>query len=270
MSDPADNTVIDLADRLWQAAIDRTPIEPITEMRPGLTLADAYTIQACNIRRRVLSGRAIRGCRLGRTSVPRQDILGVAEPDFGILIDDMFLDDGDQVPYDDFLQPRVMATLGFVMGADLAGPGITTADALGAVRGVVPAIEIVDSRIAEWRVQLADTVADNASSGKVVLGSRITPVTGIDLRLLGILLYRNGAPVESGAGAASLGNPVRCLTWLANRLPPPQRGLRTGDIVLAGPLHRLVPVRPHDVYHAEFAHLGSVSVSFRPGDGAVA
>ena len=119
-------------------------------------------------------------------------------------------------------------------------------------------------------MQLADTVADNASSGKVVLGSRVTPATGLDLRLLGVLLYRNGSPVESGAGAAALGNPVRCLTWLANRLPPPQRGLRKGDIVLAGPLHRLVPVRTNDVYHAEFAHLGSVSVGFRPGDGTAA
>jgi 2-keto-4-pentenoate hydratase len=270
MSETDESTVIELADLLWQAAIDHTPIEPITETRPNLTLADAYTIQACNIRRRVLAGHAIRGCRLGRTSVPRQDILGVDEPDFGILIDDMFLDDGDQVTFESFLQPRVMATIGFVMGDDLAGPGVTTADALGAVAGVVPAIEIVDSRIADWRVQLADTVADNASSGKVVLGSRVTPATGLDLRLLGLLLYRNGSPVESGAGAAALGNPVRCLTWLANRLPPPQRGLRKGDIVLAGPLHRLVPVRTNDVYHAEFAHLGSVSVGFRPGDGAAA
>src|SRR6478672_8980043 len=123
MSETDESTVIELADLLWQAAIDHTPIEPITETRPNLTLADAYTIQACNIRRRVLAGHAIRGCRLGRTSVPRQDILGVDEPDFGILIDDMFLDDGDQVTFESFLQPRVMATIGFVMGDDLAGPG---------------------------------------------------------------------------------------------------------------------------------------------------
>ena len=103
---------------------------------------------------------------------------------------------------------------------------MTTVDALTAVGGVLPAIEIVDSRIADWRVQLADTVADNASAGRVVLGSRITPATAVDLRLAGMLLYRNGSPVESGAGAAALGNPVRCLSWLANRLLPPQRGLR--------------------------------------------
>ena len=270
MSDTDENSVIELADSLWQAAIDRAPIEPITDTRPDLTLADAYAIQAYNVRRRVEAGHAIRGCRLGRTSVPRQDILGVDEPDFGILIDDMFLDDGARIAIGSFLQPRVVATLGFVMADDLVGAGVTTADALGAVSGVIPVVEIVDSRIADWRVQLVDTVADNASSGKVVLGSRVTPPTGLDLRLLGLLLSRNGAPVESGAGAAALGNPVRCLTWLANRLMPPQHGLRKGDIVLAGPLHRLVPVRPNDVYHAEFAHLGSVSVEFYPGDGAAA
>ena len=115
----------------------------------------------------------------------------------------MFVDDGDEVPVESLLQPRVAAEIAFVMARDLAGPGVTTADALTAVGGVLPAIEIVDSRIADWRVQLADTVADNASAGRVVLGSRITPATAVDLRLVGTLLYRNGAPIESGAGAAA-------------------------------------------------------------------
>jgi 2-keto-4-pentenoate hydratase len=187
----------------------------------------------------------------------------------GVVIDDVFVDDGDEVPVESFLQPRVVAEIAFVLADDLAGPGITAADALTAVGGVLPALEIVDSRIADWRVQLADTVADNASSGRVVLGSRVTPATAVDLRLVGLLLYRNGVAIESGAGAASLGNPVRCLTWLANRLLPPERGLRRGDIVLSGPLHRLVPVRPNDVYEVEFAHLGTVTVQFG-GEGAAA
>ncbi len=186
-----------------------------------------------------------------------------------MLIDDMFVEDGDEVPVESLLQPRVVAEIAFVMARDLAGPGVTTADALTAIGGVLPAIEIVDSRIADWRVQLADTVADNASAGRVVLGSRITPATAVDLRLAGMLLHRNGSPVESGAGAAALGNPVRCLTWVANRLLPPERGLRGGDIVLSGPLHRLVPVRPNDVYEVEFAHLGTVTVRFG-GEGAAA
>jgi 2-keto-4-pentenoate hydratase len=185
-----------------------------------------------------------------------------------MLIDDMFVEDGDEVPVESLLQPRVVVEIAFVMARDLAGPGVTTVDALTAIGGVLPAIEIVDSRIADWRVQLADTVADNASAGRVVLGSRITPAAAVDLRLAGMLLHRNGSPVESGAGAAALGNPVRCLTWLANRLLPPQRGLRGGDIVLSGPLHRLVPVRPNDVFEVEFAHLGTVTVGFGGGGAA--
>ena len=125
-----------------------------------------------------------------------------------MLIDDMFVEDGDEVPVESLLQPRVVAEIAFVMARDLAGPGVTTVDALTAVGGVLPAIEVVDSRIADWRGQLADTVADNASAGRVVLGSRITPATAVDLRLAGMLLYRNGSPVESGAGAAALGNPA--------------------------------------------------------------
>ena len=264
----SDGVIVELADRLWRAEIDRSPIDPITETHPDLTLADAYAIQARNVARKVEAGGAIRGYRLGRTSQPRQDILGVAEPDFGMLIDDMFLDDGNEFAFESLLQPRVVAEIGFLMARDLAGPGATTADALTAVGGILPVIEIVDSRIADWRVQLADTVADNASSGRVVLGSRVTPVAAFDLRLIGLLLYRNGVPVESGAGAAALGNPVRCLTWLANRLLPPERGLRRGDIVLSGPLHRLVPARRNDVYEAEFAHLGTVTVGFGGGVAA--
>ncbi|MGV0715251.1 fumarylacetoacetate hydrolase family protein [Mycolicibacterium sp. XJ662] len=268
MGDATSVTVGELADRLWRAECDRTPIEPLTDSRPDLTLADAYAIQAHNVRRRVHAGRAIRGCRLGRTSQPRQDILGVAEPDFGMLIDDMFVDDGNVVAFETFLQPRVVAEMAFLLSDDLVGPGVTTADALSAIGGVLPVLELVDSRIADWRVRLADTVADNASSGRVVLGSRATPATGIDLRLVGLLLYRNGVAIESGAGAAALGNPLRCLTWLANRLLPPQRGLRRGDIVLSGPLHRLVPARPNDVYEVEFAHLGTVTVQFGGERGA--
>ena len=152
---------------------------------------------------------------------------------FGMLIDDMFVEDGDEVPVRVAPPATRRGRDRLRTARDLAGPGVTTVDALTAVGGVLPAIEIVDSRIADWRVQLADTVADNASAGRVVLGSRITPATAVDLRLAGMLLYRNGSPVESGAGAAALGNPVRCLSWLANRLLPPERGLRAGDIVLS-------------------------------------
>ena len=220
MSDEDRTTVVELADRLWRAEVDRMPIDPITETRADLTLADAYAIQAYNVRRRVEAGRAIRGCRLGRTSQPRQEILGVTEPDFGMLIDDMFVEDGDEVPVESLLQPRVVAEIAFVMARDLAGPGVTTADALTAIGGVLPAIEIVDSRIADWRVQLADTVADNASAGRVVLGSRITPATAVDLRLAGMLLHRNGfsGGERGGCGRTGQSGPM---PHLAGQQAPP-------------------------------------------------
>jgi 2-oxopent-4-enoate hydratase len=265
VSAPDVPTVVGLADRLWRAEVERTPIEPLTDTRPELTVEDAYAIQAHNVRRRVGAGRRVRGCRLGRTSGPRQRVLGVDEPDFGVLLDDMFADEGQQLPLEELLQPRVVATLAFLLASDLTGPGVTVADALTAVAGVLPAIEVVDSRIADWRVRPADTVADNASAGRVVLAGRITPVSAVDLRLMGLLVHRNGAPIESAAGAAALGSPARCIAWLANELGADGRGLRRGDIVLAGPLHRLVPVRPHDFFLAEFAHLGSVTAQFSDG-----
>jgi 2-keto-4-pentenoate hydratase len=258
-------TIVGLADRLWRAQADRTPIPPITDMRPDLTVEDAYAIQTHNVGRRVSEGRIVRGRRLGRTSQPWQQVLGVDEPDFGVLLDDMFVDEGEEVPLAELLQPRVVATMAFVMGTDLHGPGLTIADALAAIAGVLPAIEVVDSRIADWRVRLADTVADNASAGKVVLGGRITPASDVDLRLVGLLLYRNGSPIESAAGAAALGNPARCIAWVAGELGLTGRGLRRGDIVLAGPLHRLVPVRPADHFRVEFAHLGPVTAQFDVG-----
>jgi 2-keto-4-pentenoate hydratase len=253
--------VVGLADRLWNAAVDRRPVEPLTRARPDLTVQDAYAIQAHNVGRRVAAGAVVRGCRLGGT--PTRVPSG-----FGVLLDDMVLDEGDDIPAELLVQPRVAATMAFVLSADLAGPGVTIADALTAVAGVLPAVEIADSRITSWQVQVADTIADNACGGKVVLGGRITPVTGVDLRLLGVLLHRNGSPIESAAGAAAHGHPARCVGWLANELGSAGQGLRKGDIVLAGPLHRMVPVRPGDFYQAEFAHLGTVTVPFADGTAA--
>jgi 2-oxopent-4-enoate hydratase len=251
-----------LADRLWQAEAERKPIEPITDAHHGLTVEDAYAIQTVNVERRVAAGRVIRGRKVGLTSRAMQQLLGVDEPDFGVLLDDMFVEDGADIEVEALLQPRVEAEIAFVIARDLAGPGVTTADVLTAIAGVLPAIEIVDSRIAEWRIQLVDTVADNASCGRLVIGGRLTPVTAVDLRLIGMLFYRNGKPIDSGAGAAALGNPAYCVAWLANKLGELGSGLRAGDIVLAGALHRMVPVRPADVFRAEFAQLGDVTIRF--------
>jgi 2-keto-4-pentenoate hydratase len=257
--------IAECADRLWQAQVTRSPVSALTDDAPDLTVADAYAIQSYNIDRQVAAGRVIRGRKVGLTSRPMQELAGVSEPDFGVLLDDMFVEDGDEVPLESLVQPRVEAEMAFVLDRDLAGPGVTTSAALTAIAGVQPAIEIVDSRIADWRIRIVDTVSDNASSGLLVVGGRLTPVAGLDLRLVGMALTRNGALIDTGAGAAALGNPARCVAWLANKLSAFGTPLRQGDIILPGALHRMVPVHPGDVFRAEFAHLGAVTARFSNG-----
>jgi 2-keto-4-pentenoate hydratase len=251
-----------LASRLWDAEADRMPISPPSADRPGLLPAEAYAVQARNVERRLAAGRVIRGHKVGLASQPMQELLGIAEPISGALLDDMFVEESEEIGYDELIQPRAEAEIAFLMGRDLSGPGVGTAQALAAVDGALAAIEVNDSRITDWRLQLPDSVADNASSARLVLGGRMTPVAGLDLRLTGVLFYRNGVPVASGAGAAALGHPARCVAWLANQLGAQGSGLRPGDVVLSGALHRMVPVRPGDVFRAEFAHLGAVSTAF--------
>ena len=256
-----------LAHELWEAQQTAQPVEPLTERNPDLDVTDAYTIQRHNVERRVRDGGHVIGRKVGLTSRPMQQLLGVNEPDFGALLDDMFVEEGDEVAVETLIQPRVEAEMAFVMGRDLAGPGVTTTTALAAIAGVLPAIEVVDSRVADWRIKLVDTIADNASSAKVVIGGRLTPVTEVDLRLVGMLFHRNGIPIANGAGAAALGNPARCVAWLANKLAAFGTSLHRDDIVLPGAMHRMVPVRRGDVFRADFAHLGTVSVRFRDGGG---
>jgi 2-keto-4-pentenoate hydratase len=255
----------ELADALDGAERTRVPIAPLTEANTELTVADAYAIQTINVERRVGAGRVIRGRKVGLTSKPMQQLLGVGEPDFGVLLDDMFVEDGDPISIDTLLQPRVEAEMAFVLSDDLEGPGVTTSNALAAIEGVLPSIEIVDSRVVDWRIQLVDTVADNASSGRLVIGGTLTPVSGLDLRLIGVVVSRNGRMIDTGAGAAALGNPARCVAWLANKLAGFGQKLRAGDVVLPGALHKMVPAEGGDTFRAEFAHLGAVNASFTNG-----
>jgi 2-keto-4-pentenoate hydratase len=250
------------ADALWAAEATCCAIEPLTAARPDLTVAESYAIQELNIERKLGEGRVLRGRKIGLTSRAMQTLLGVAEPDFGALLDDMFVEDGDVIPARTLIQPKAEAEVAFVLGSDLAGPGVTATDALRAIEAAAAAIEIVDSRIADWRISLADTIADNASSGRVVLGTRLVPVGRLDLRLLGMAIWHNGELADTGAGAAALGNPARCVAWLANTLGSLGSGLRTGDVVMSGALHRAFDVTSGDEVRAELAGLGSVSVRF--------
>ena len=252
----------ELADELWDADRTAKPVAPLTERYGDLGIEDAYAIQTLNIERRIAAGERVIGRKVGLTSKPMQQLLGVDEPDFGVLTDAMLVEDGDLIALSRLVQPRVEAELAFVMARDLAGPGISAAVALDAIAGVLPAVEVVDSRVADWKIKLVDTVADNASSGLFVIGGRMRPVADLDLRLLGVVVSRNGELLDTGAGAAILGNPARCVAWLANTLGSLGAGLKAGDIVLPGAVHKMVSVEPGDVFRAEYAHLGAVTVRF--------
>lgn len=258
--------VAELADALWRAETNRTAIPPITDGISMFSPSDAYAVQRINVTRRLDQGSVVRGRKVGLTSRASQAVLGVTEPTFGVLLSDMFREDGDELALGDLLQPRVEAELAFVLSTDLSGPGVTTVTAMRSVDCVVPAIEVGDSRITDWRIRVSDTIADNASSARVVIGPGFAPLTpALDLGHLGVLFYRNGVPIDSGAGAAVMGNPVRALAWLANKLAEYGEFLRAGDVVLAGALHRMVPVRAGDEFCAEFARLGAVGVRFTGG-----
>ncbi len=255
-----------LADELWEADRSAKPVAPLTERHPDLVLDDAYAIQTINIDRRVDQGQRVIGRKVGLTSRPMQKLLGVDEPDFGVLTDEMFVEDGDLIDLNRLLQPRVEAEPAFLMERDLAGPGVTTGRALAAIAGVMPSVEIVDSRVADWKIKLVDTVADNASSGLLVVGGRVSKLDDLDLRLMGVVVSRHGEVIDTGACAAALGNPARCVAWLANKLGSFGGGLRAGDIVLPGAPHKMVAVQPGDVFRADFAHVGAVTVRFSARD----
>jgi 2-oxopent-4-enoate hydratase len=252
----------DLAARLRVAEDDRVPIPPLTEEVPELTVADAYRIQQLNVHRRKEEGGLVRGRKVGLTSLAMQQQLGVDEPDFGAIFADMVVEEGDPVPVSELIQPRIEAEIAFVMETELQGPGVSSADALRAVAGALPALEIIDSRVADWKIKLPDTIADNASSARIVCGGRLTPLDDLDLRTIGTVLSVDGAVAATGAGAAVLGNPIRCVAWLANKLGEFGVPLRPGDLVLAGALHAALPVAAGVSVQAEFAELGSVTTRF--------
>jgi 2-keto-4-pentenoate hydratase len=257
-----EDRLAELADALWRAEQHRTAIPPIMRDNPHLTVADAYNIQLINISRKIEAGARIAGRKVGLTSRPMQQMMGVDEPDFGVLLEDMFVEEGDGIPVADLVQPRVEAEIALVLGRDLRGPGLSSTTALRAVESAAASIEIIDSRIADWKIGLIDTIADNASSARVVVAGRRTPVEGLDLRLIGMALSMNGEVLETGAGAAVLGNPARCVAWLANKLAGFGEQLYAGDVILAGSLHRAIPVKAGDSVVAEFDRLGSVRTRF--------
>jgi 2-keto-4-pentenoate hydratase len=255
------------AQALYQARRGRVPIQPFTDADPSLGMAEGYAIQQELIKLLLADGDRIIGHKVGVTSKAMQKLIGIDSPDYGPVLASTVYRDGDTIPLDRFIQPKMEAEIVFVLGGQLAGPGITVTDAHLAIAGAVAAMEIVDSRIADWRIKLADTVADLASNGAMVTSSRIVPLDGIDTRLIGMTLTRNGELVDTGAGAAALGDPVAVVAWLANVLGQDGVTLEPGHLIMTGALHAAVPMAPGDVFRAEFDRLGPVTVRVSPGSG---
>ena len=242
---------------------DARPIAPITQSDPTLDIGDAYEIQRINVERKLAAGAQVVGHKVGLSSPAMQRMMGVEEPDFGHLLDTMVLSPGTPVGLGALIQPRVEVEVGVVLKRSLPPGGCTVDDVAAAVDHVVAAIELIDSRIVDWRIGIVDTIADNASSAAFALGARHVSLTEIpDIRLTGALLWRNGELVESGAAGAVLGNPLSSVAWLANTLAPFGVTLAAGDVILPGSCTRAVDVRPGDTVVAEFDRLGEVALEF--------
>ena len=255
--------IAEAADRLWTAARSGIPCAPVRDLIGADDVEAAYAVQEINTRRllgdeeRVLSGR-----KIGLTAKSVQAQLGVDQPDFGMLFDDMEVLDGEEIAWDRCHQPKVEAEVAFVMAAPLSGGHIQMVDLLASIGFVLPAIEIVGSRIAGWDIRLADTIADNASSGLYVLGQTPRRTGDFDPRLCGMVLTKNGEPVSTGAGAACMGSPLNATLWLARTMAKAGQPLGPGDVVLSGALGPMVDAAPGDVFEARINGLGSVRAAF--------
>ncbi|GGU81646.1 hydratase [Streptomyces litmocidini] len=249
------------AELLRSAEQHVAPIAPLTDAFPGIGTVDAYEIQLVNVRHRLAAGAEVRGHKVGLSSPVMQRMMGVDEPDYGHLLDDMELRPHDPVPVARYCHPRVEVEVGFVLGDDLPGETCTPADVLAATERVVPALELIDSRIRDWRITIADTIADNASSAGYVVGEGRDP-RELDLTSIGARLSSGGELLAEGRSDAVLGDPARSVAWLARTVARFGVSLRRGHVVLPGSCTRAVDVAAGTVFTAEFTGLGSVSLSF--------
>jgi 2-keto-4-pentenoate hydratase len=250
------------ADLLATAEAQREPIEPLTTAWPNITVVDAYEIQLLQVRNKLAAGASIRGHKVGLSARAMQEMMGVHEPDYGHLLDTMFVFEGDAVEASQLCYPRVEVEVAFVLGAPLQGPGVSVADVLRATAFVLPSIEIIDSRIIDWKIKLPDTIADNASSARLVLGGVATTVPMLDLRTLGAVVRKNGEIVATGASGAVLGNPATAVAWLANKVHSFGVTLDAGHVILPGSCTRAIDVKAGDSIRADFDVIGSVNVNF--------
>ncbi len=252
----------ELAAELAEAERTRVPMTPLTSNHSDIDVVDAYEIQLINIRQRVAEGARVVGHKVGLSSEAMQKMMGVDEPDYGHLLADMEVFEDKPVPAGRFLYPRVEVEVGFILADDLPGAGCTEDDVLAATAAFAPSIELIDTRIKDWKIALCDTIADNASSAGYVLGKERVSPKDIDITAIDAVLTRNGEVVAEGRSDAVLGNPVTAVAWLARKVDSFGVRLKAGDIVLPGSCTRAIDARPGDQFVADFTGLGSVRLSF--------
>jgi 2-keto-4-pentenoate hydratase len=251
-----------IAHELLDAEANHAPIPPITDAVPGFSVEDAYAVQKIVIDHRLGEGRKIIGKKVGLTSKAMQQALGVSEPDYGMLLDGVLIEDGVSYETSQLLQPRIEGEIAFVLNKDLVGPNVTVEQVLEATEYVSPSLEVIDSRIKDWKIKLPDTIADNASSARVVVGKSQVSVAGLDLANVEMVFKKNGEEIGRAKGDAVLGNPANAVAWLANKLHELGVPVNAGDIIMPGALTAMTPVAPGDTIEAEFSQIGSVSVRF--------
>jgi 2-oxo-hept-3-ene-1,7-dioate hydratase len=263
-----DQRMIDsLARRLNEAERTKSLVRMFTLEHPELTIEDAYAIQRTWTALQVEQGRVIKGHKIGLTSKAMQSAVGIAEPDYGVLFEDMFYSDGD-IPFDRFSSPRIEVELAFILRSPLKGPRCSIFDVLNATDYIVPALEILETRMhrvdpeTKATRKVMDTISDNAANAALVLGGRPVRPHDVDLRWIGALLFRNGQIEETGVAAGVLNHPANGVAWLANRLAPHGEQLAAGEVVLAGSFTRPVDIRKGDTFHADYGKFGSISCRF--------
>jgi 2-oxopent-4-enoate/cis-2-oxohex-4-enoate hydratase len=257
-----DNKINQYGDELYDCWLTRRTVAPLREREPGITIEDAYKIQERFVARRVAAGETVIGKKIGATSKPVQDFLGVYQPDFGMLTSGMVYQEGDTIDLSTLIQPKAEAELAFVLKADLKGPGITAMDVIRATDYVLPCFEIVDSRVTAWNIKIQDTVADNASCGVYVLGKTKGDPRKLDITLAGMVLQKNGELFSTGVGAAVQGSPANAVAWLANTLGELGIPFKAGEVILSGSQSALVPVGDGDELVCTVGGLGSCRVKF--------
>lgn len=256
------------AQRLDDAERTREQVGQFSLAQPNITLEDAYAIQRAWVDNKIKAGRTLVGHKIGLTSRAMQVSSNITEPDFGALLDDMFFDEGSDIPFNRFIVPRVEVELAFILGKPLKGPNVSVFDVLEATEWVIPALEIIDARIQQIDPQtkatrkVFDTISDNAANAGVVMGGRAVRPTEIDLRKVPAVLYRNGVIEESGVSAAVLNHPAKGVAWLANKLAAYDVTLLPGQVILGGSFTRPVAANPGDTFHVDYDMLGSIACRF--------